>query len=68
MDTAFADCSIPQEKSNAEINAELGLSDADEDAYDIPSKDKGLECMRTIGMPCSRLDATLGFNPFSGIF
>uniref|UniRef100_A0A251IRL0 CW-type domain-containing protein n=1 Tax=Manihot esculenta TaxID=3983 RepID=A0A251IRL0_MANES len=48
MDTAFADCSIPQEKSNAEINAELGLSDADEDAYDIPSKDKGLECMRTI--------------------
>ncbi|KAJ9166708.1 hypothetical protein P3X46_021417 [Hevea brasiliensis] len=47
MDTAFGDCSIPQEKSNAEINAELGLSDADEDAYDIPSKNKGLECKRT---------------------
>ncbi|KAG8660518.1 hypothetical protein MANES_02G168600v8 [Manihot esculenta] len=44
FDTAFADCSIPQEKSNAEINAELGISDADEDAYDIPSKNKGLEC------------------------
>ncbi|KAI4337862.1 hypothetical protein L6164_016231 [Bauhinia variegata] len=27
-DKAFADCSIPQEKSNTEINAELGLSDA----------------------------------------
>ncbi|KAJ9146222.1 hypothetical protein P3X46_028513 [Hevea brasiliensis] len=43
LDTAFADCSIPQEKSNAEINTELGISDADEDAYDIPSKNKGLE-------------------------
>ncbi|GKU98461.1 hypothetical protein SLEP1_g11466 [Rubroshorea leprosula] len=31
MDKAFADCSIPQEKSNADINAELGLSDPDED-------------------------------------
>ncbi|KAF5735482.1 histone-lysine N-methyltransferase ASHH2 [Tripterygium wilfordii] len=31
MDEAFADCSIPQEKSNADINAELGISDADED-------------------------------------
>ncbi|XP_057973979.1 histone-lysine N-methyltransferase ASHH2 isoform X2 [Malania oleifera] len=28
MDKAFADCSIPQEKSNAEINAELDISDA----------------------------------------
>ena len=27
MDKAFADCSIPQEKSNAEINAELEISD-----------------------------------------
>ncbi|XP_065880732.1 histone-lysine N-methyltransferase ASHH2 isoform X2 [Euphorbia lathyris] len=43
-DKAFADCSISQEKSNAEINAELGISDADEDAYDAPSKSKGLEC------------------------
>lgn len=47
MDKAFADCSTPQEKSNAEINAELGLSDADEDACDVPSKNKGLECKRT---------------------
>ncbi|XP_037497097.1 histone-lysine N-methyltransferase ASHH2 isoform X2 [Jatropha curcas] len=47
MDKAFADCSIPQEKSNAEINAELGLSDADEDAYDAPLKNKGLEWKRT---------------------
>lgn len=33
-DKAFADCSIPQEKSNSEINAELDISDAsgDEDA------------------------------------
>ena len=27
MDKAFANCSIPQEKSNAEINAELEISD-----------------------------------------
>lgn len=27
-DVAFADCSIPQEKSNADINAELDISDA----------------------------------------
>lgn len=34
MDKTFADCSIPQEKSNADINAELELSDVsgDEDA------------------------------------
>ncbi|XP_038700812.1 uncharacterized protein LOC119997711 [Tripterygium wilfordii] len=34
MDKAFADCTIPQEKSNADINAELGILDADEDIYD----------------------------------
>ncbi|WCJ43491.1 Histone-lysine N-methyltransferase ASHH2 [Euphorbia peplus] len=45
-DKAFADCSISQEKSNAEINAELGISDVDEDAYGAPSKSKGLECKR----------------------
>ncbi|GFZ09826.1 histone-lysine N-methyltransferase [Actinidia rufa] len=28
MDKGFADCSIPQEKSNSEINAELEISDA----------------------------------------
>ena len=34
MDKDFADCSIPQEKSNADINAELQISDAscEEDA------------------------------------
>ncbi|XP_050208602.1 histone-lysine N-methyltransferase ASHH2 [Mercurialis annua] len=42
-DNAFADCSIPQEKSNAEINAELGISDGEEDVCDAPSKNKGLE-------------------------
>ncbi|EEF42093.1 huntingtin interacting protein, putative [Ricinus communis] len=47
MDKAFADCSISQEKSNAEINAELGLSDADEDACDVPLKNRGLEYKRT---------------------
>lgn len=36
MDKDFADCSIPQEKSNSEINAELEISDAsgEEDACD----------------------------------
>ncbi|XP_052202818.1 histone-lysine N-methyltransferase ASHH2 [Diospyros lotus] len=36
MDKSFADCSIPQEKSNSEINAELEISDAscEEDASD----------------------------------
>ncbi|KAL1171050.1 hypothetical protein V6Z11_A05G253000 [Gossypium hirsutum] len=33
-DKTFADCSIPQEKSNADINAELGVSDAEEDGCD----------------------------------
>ncbi|KAK7282685.1 hypothetical protein RIF29_11658 [Crotalaria pallida] len=36
-DKAFADCAIPQEMSNAEINAELGISD-EEDAYENNSK------------------------------
>ncbi|MBA0566186.1 hypothetical protein Golob_011029, partial [Gossypium lobatum] len=34
MDKTFADCSIPQEKSNADINEELGVSDAEEDGCD----------------------------------
>nr|GMD94173.1 histone-lysine N-methyltransferase ASHH2-like [Ipomoea batatas] len=36
MDKDFADCSIPQEKSNAEINVELEISDVseEEDAFD----------------------------------
>ncbi|CAI9115513.1 OLC1v1016428C1 [Oldenlandia corymbosa var. corymbosa] len=38
MDEGFADCSIPQEKSNADINAELDISDAscEEDECDLP--------------------------------
>ncbi|GLU00957.1 hypothetical protein SLE2022_182900 [Rubroshorea leprosula] len=43
MDKAFGDCSIPQEKSNGDINAELGLSDPDEDGYDGHLNYKGLE-------------------------
>ncbi|CAM0945682.1 unnamed protein product [Alopecurus aequalis] len=34
QDKTFADCSIPQEKTNAEINAELDLSDASADEAD----------------------------------
>ncbi|KAL4310218.1 hypothetical protein GQ457_01G028220 [Hibiscus cannabinus] len=45
VDKAFADCSIPQEKSNADINAELGISDADEDGCDGFNKEleRGIE-------------------------
>ncbi|PIN14114.1 Histone-lysine N-methyltransferase [Handroanthus impetiginosus] len=41
-DKDFADCSIPQEKSNSEINEELEISDAscEEDAYDALVKSK----------------------------
>jgi len=51
-DKPFADCSIPQEKSNAEINAELDISDAsgEEDANDGRLNYKGLECTRSAGM------------------
>ncbi|KAK8681786.1 hypothetical protein V6N13_054187 [Hibiscus sabdariffa] len=50
MDKAFSDCSIPQEKSNADINAELGISDAEEDGCDgfnHKQLEKGIEtkCM-----------------------
>ncbi|KAI9199935.1 hypothetical protein LWI28_000551 [Acer negundo] len=34
LDKAFADCSASQEKTNADINAELGLSDYEEDVSD----------------------------------
>ncbi|KAK9270427.1 hypothetical protein L1049_026006 [Liquidambar formosana] len=49
MDKAFADCSIPQEKSNAEINAELEISDAscEDDANDDRLNSKGLERRRS---------------------
>jgi histone-lysine N-methyltransferase SETD2 len=50
MNKAFADCSFPQEKSNAEINAELGISDVDEDGCDAPSNYMELECRQTSGM------------------
>ncbi|KAJ8762897.1 hypothetical protein K2173_023026 [Erythroxylum novogranatense] len=43
VDKAYADCSIPQEKSNAEINAELGLSNAEEDACGFYSDHGRLE-------------------------
>ncbi|KAK9134953.1 hypothetical protein Syun_014283 [Stephania yunnanensis] len=33
MDKAFADCSVPQEKTNAEINAELQISDEEDAAF-----------------------------------
>ncbi|CAJ2667677.1 unnamed protein product [Trifolium pratense] len=44
-DKAFADCAIPQEKSNAEINAELGLSYAsgEEDVCEDSKNYKELE-------------------------
>ncbi|KAI4307227.1 hypothetical protein L6164_030437 [Bauhinia variegata] len=49
-DKVFADCSIPQEKSNAEINAELGLSDAsgEEDAYEGYKNYRELENQRAM--------------------
>ncbi|XAR62849.1 Histone-lysine N-methyltransferase [Bertholletia excelsa] len=45
MDEGFANCSIPQEKSNAEINAELEISDAscEEDTSDAGLNFKRLE-------------------------
>ncbi|GMH22312.1 hypothetical protein Nepgr_024155 [Nepenthes gracilis] len=44
QDKAFADCSIPQEKSNAEINVELEISD-EEDACDARLGSKGYRSM-----------------------
>lgn len=51
-DKAFANCAIPQEKSNAEINAELGLSDAsgDEDGHERSKNYKELEYRLPLGM------------------
>ncbi|XP_022768083.1 histone-lysine N-methyltransferase ASHH2-like isoform X2 [Durio zibethinus] len=51
VDKSFADCSVPQEKSNADINFELGISDAEEDGCDgfnYKEQEKGFEskCMR----------------------
>lgn len=52
MDKGFADCSIPQEKSNAEINAELEISDAscEEDACDARLNSKRVEAKRSAGI------------------
>ncbi|GMI78381.1 hypothetical protein HRI_001507400 [Hibiscus trionum] len=56
MDKAFSDCSIPQEKSNADINAELGISDAEEDGCDgfnHKQLEKGIETKCTTVSPPS---------------
>ena len=53
MDKAFADCSVPQEKSNADINAELGISDAEEDGCDglnYKELEKGLKSKSMTGI------------------
>ncbi|PIA27202.1 hypothetical protein AQUCO_08200016v1 [Aquilegia coerulea] len=52
MDKAFADCSIPQEKSNAEINAELEISEAsgEEDASYAHPVSKGYE-VKSVTVP-----------------
>lgn len=54
MDKAFSDCSTPQEKSNADINAELEISDAsgEEDASGSRLNYKGLGCRRLRGIVC----------------
>lgn len=52
MDITFADCSIPQEKTNADINAELGLSDYEEEdgLINYNTSGKGLDFQSTPGM------------------
>ena len=54
MDKTFADCSIPQEKSNADINAELELSDVsgDEDASNTRLNSSQLGQKQWIGIHC----------------
>ncbi|KAL1561204.1 [histone H3]-lysine(4) N-trimethyltransferase [Salvia divinorum] len=39
-DKDFADCSIPQEKSNSEINEELGISDDEDAGSTLPKSNK----------------------------
>ncbi|GER38740.1 histone-lysine N-methyltransferase [Striga asiatica] len=43
-DKDFADCSIPQEKSNSEINKELEISDAEEDTCYATQKSDQIRC------------------------
>lgn len=52
MDTTFADCSITQEKTNADINAELGLSDYEEEdgLLNYNRSGKGLDSQSIPGM------------------
>lgn len=52
MNKAFANCATPQEKSNADINAELEISDAsgEEDASGPQQNQKGLEYKRSTGI------------------
>ncbi|KAJ0976840.1 hypothetical protein J5N97_012314 [Dioscorea zingiberensis] len=49
-DKAFADCSIPQEKTDAQINAELGISD-EEDCSNVQPIFKGVEPSKLAASP-----------------
>lgn len=51
-DTKFSSCSIPQEKSNAEINAELDISDAsgEEDTGDAVLNSTRFEQKQSTGI------------------
>ncbi|XP_010930691.2 uncharacterized protein [Elaeis guineensis] len=51
-DKAFADCLIPQEKTNAEINAELEISDAscDEDFSCVHPSSKGIKTSKSTAL------------------
>lgn len=40
-DKDFADCSLSQEMSNEEINAELGIGQDEADAYDCDAAKRG---------------------------
>ncbi|GAV80805.1 SET domain-containing protein/zf-CW domain-containing protein, partial [Cephalotus follicularis] len=67
MDKAYADCSFPQEKSNADINAELGISDAEEDAYNgrwtYKGSEKGLD-YRNVTVPQNSRFKRIDTNEF----
>ncbi|XP_044475278.1 uncharacterized protein LOC123203150 [Mangifera indica] len=49
MDEAFADCSTPQEKSNEEINMELGLSDFEDEVF--LNHDGSMDCLSIAATP-----------------
>lgn len=55
LDKRFADCSIPQEMSNADINAELDLSDysCEDDDCDGSRNYKEFKRTRPAGFRCS---------------